>query len=476
MGTTNLINLQKFLPNYLDELLDSSFDGIVISDADANVLKVNKAYLELSGLKREEIVGNNLKQLIDCGLLTGAVVFAVTKTRVPTTMLHDYPRTGKIAMVTGNPVFDKHNSLIYVIANFRDITQLSKIGKELGYPSLNEIAKETLYIKSELADLPNFGILLHNKKMKILLKQALQVAKFDSHVLLLGESGVGKTKFAEIIHKASPRSSKPFVSINCGAIPETLIESELFGYVKGAFTGASTKGKTGQFELASGGTILLDEIGDLSLNLQVKLLQVIEEKKILKLGCTRPLNIDVRIIAATHEKLKEMLSQGKFREDLYFRISVAPMFIPPLRERLDEIPHFVRYFFDHFNKRYGTRKFPSHELINELCQYDFPGNVRELKNLIERLIIMSHADLIDNSHLSSLWPERIQELNNLHLSGGDTLKKFLQKCESLYIEKVLKEEKNHGKVYERLGISNITLWRKMKMYRLVDKTKIQNIY
>jgi len=473
MGLKNLVNLKKFLPNYLDEILDSSFDGIVISDSEASILKVNKAYLKLSGLHKEDIVGHNLKQLLNDGILTGAVVFEVTKTGVQTTMVHDYPQTGRTAMVTGNPVFDKHGNLIYVLANFRDITQLRKIGKKLGYSIINEFGKKTLYIKSELADLPNFGILLHNKKMKALLKQALQVAKFDSHVLLLGESGVGKTKFAEIIHKAGPRSSKPFVSINCGAIPESLLESELFGYVKGAFTGANTKGKTGQFESASGGTILLDEIGDLSLNLQTKLLQVIEEKKILKVGSTTPLNINVRIIAATHENLREMVSQNKFREDLYFRINVAPIMIPPLRERLDEIPQFVRYFFDHFNKQYGTLKFPSPELISELYQYDFPGNVRELKNLIERLLIMSQTDLIDTNNLSLLWPERRQEPSHLDLNENHTLKQFLKKCESLYIEKVLKEKNNYNQASERLGISNTTLWRKMKMHRLVGKTKIQ---
>jgi PAS domain S-box-containing protein len=476
MQKNKLAKLQNTLTKYLDEMLDSSFDGLVISDAEANVIKTNKAYLELSGLNSEEIVGHNLKDLIDEGTLKGAVVFEVTKTHVPTTMMHKYPRTGKIAMVTGNPVFDKQGALLYVIANFRDITRLSKLSRELGYPSISDIPKDTVFLKSELADLPHFGILVRNKKMKECLELAVRVAKFDSHVLILGESGVGKTKLAEIIHGASCRSKHPFISINCGSIPENLLESELFGYVKGAFTGASVKGKTGLFEAASGGTIVLDEIGDLSLNLQVKLLQAIEEKHIFKIGSTTPIDIDARIIATTNQNLRNMVSKNEFRKDLYFRLSVIPVVIPPLRERQDEIPLFSKYFFDQFNRQYGTHKFPSPEVIERLSQYEFPGNVRELRNLIERLAIMSRSDYVSSEHLKYIPFESEQNLKVFELKKNSTLQNLLDRFEKTIISKVLEQEYSHKETSKRLGISSATLWRKMNKYGLSKKKMVEHIY
>lgn len=476
MQKEKLAKLQESLTKYLDEMLDSSFDGLVISDAEANVIKTNKAYLELSGLNSKEIVGRNLKDLIDEGILKGAVVFEVTKTHVPTTMMHKYPRTGKIAMVTGNPVFDKQGNLLYVVANFRDITRLSKLSRELGYPSITDIPKDTVYLKSELADLPHFGILVHNRKMKECLELAVRVAKFDSHVLVLGESGVGKTKLAEIIHGASRRSKKPFISINCGSIPESLLESELFGYVKGAFTGASAQGKSGLFEAASGGTIVLDEVGDLSLNLQVKLLQAIEEKQIFKIGSTTPLDIDARIIATTNQNLREMISKNEFRRDLYFRLSVIPIVIPPLRERQDEIPLLSKYLFDQFNRQYGTQKFPSPEVIERLSQYEFPGNIRELRNLIERLAIMSRSDYVGPEHLKHISFESEQKLRVSELKKSSTLQDLLEKFEKTIISRILEQEYSHKQTSRQLGISSATLWRKMNKYGLSKKKMVEHTY
>jgi len=455
------------LEDYLDDLLDASFDGIVISDAEGNVLKANRAYQKLSDIAREEIVGHNLGDMVRNKVLQGAVVFEVTKTRVPTTRIHTYDRTGKVAMVTGSPVFDDQGTLIYVVANFRDVTQLRKLSETLGRSSdpFGHSEEESFYLKPDLAELPDYGILVRNEKMKACLQQALRVARFDTPVLILGESGVGKTKLAQIIHQASLRSRKPFISINCGSIPENLLESELFGYEKGAFTGANVQGKPGQFELARGGTLVLEEIGDLSFPLQVKLLQAIDEKRILKIGGKNPLEIDVRLIAVTNRDLKKMVADGQFRNDLYFRLNVIPITVPALRERSDEIPLLVRYFFSKFNGQHSMTKYPDSSLLRVLCQYDYPGNVRELKNLVERLVIMAPEDIVQEEHLGAL------ACDDRHFSAPDldedqSLESFLRESEKRLIARVTREEPTLKQAARKLGISVTTLWRKMEKHGL----------
>jgi transcriptional regulator with PAS, ATPase and Fis domain len=333
----------------------------------------------------------------------------------------------------------------------------------LGYANILEAEDETLYLKADLVDEPDYGILVRNKKMNECLQVALRIAQYDVNVLLLGESGVGKTKMSEIIHRASNRANKPFISINCGSIPENLLESELFGYEKGAFSGASEKGKLGQFELADGGTLVLDEISELLPSLQVKLLKAIDEKKILKIGGNTHKKVDVRIIAATNKNLKEMVEHNLFRDDLYFRLNVAPIKIPPLRERRDEIPFLIKHFFDSANKMFGTKKIPDRTLQRELGTFDYPGNVRELKNLIERLIVMSAHDIIKVEDLRNVISDE-EHYIDLNKCKDCSLKKYLEECEKKVLLKTLKEEKRLTRVAKRLGISNATLWRKLKRY------------
>jgi len=231
----------KFIQNHFLDFLEACFDGVVIADADANLIIVNSAYEKMTGICREEIVGKNIGDLIKTGVIEDAVVYHVTKTRITTTMTHYYERTGKSLMVTGSPVLNARGELSYVIANFRDITKLNELRKRLGDAVSDDDGVGTLYLEPGLADIPDYGIMIHNSRMKECVQKAIRVAQFDTPVLILGESGTGKTMLAEIIHKSSTRANHPFISINCGAIPENLLESELFGYERGAFTGADTR-------------------------------------------------------------------------------------------------------------------------------------------------------------------------------------------------------------------------------------------
>jgi len=231
------------------------------------------------------------------------------------------------------------------------------------------------------------GIVGKSPKILQALDIVHRVAPTNATVLLMGESGVGKELFAKAIHFLSPRADKPFIAINCAAIPPDLLEAELFGYEKGAFTGAYTS-KKGKFELANGGTIFLDEIGDMPLNLQVKLLRVLQEKEVERIGSSKPIKIDVRIIAATNRNLEKLIKEGKFREDLYYRINVVPIYIPPLRERKEDIPVLVNYFLEVFNKEYGKNVKVSKEVFEVFLNYHWPGNVRELRNVLERMVIL----------------------------------------------------------------------------------------
>jgi len=464
----------EFIQNHFLDFLEACFDGVAIADADANLIIVNSAYERMSGIDRTEVVGQNVGDLVKNGIIEDAVVYHVTKNRITTTMAHYYRRTGKSLMVTGSPVFDKTGNLTYVIANFRDITQLNELRKQLGGACDDDSDGATLYLESGFADIPDYGILIHNTQMKQCVTKALRAAQFDTPVLILGESGTGKTKLAEIIHKSSPRAKNSFISINCGAIPENLLESELFGYEKGAFTGADTHGKIGQFELADGGTLVLDEISELSLSLQVKLLKAIEERKILKIGGTVLRDVDFRIIAVTNQDLKRLVNERKFRKDLYYRLRVIPITVPALRDRRDEIPLLIRYFFDHFNGKYGTHKYPDHTLMKVLGHLDYPGNIRELKNIVERLVIMSPETLITANDLDVVTLESENGFLEASFDSHASLQDFLDECEKKVIATIIKEQATLRHAARRLGVSDATLWRKIRKYGLKGTRMIEH--
>lgn len=299
------------------------------------------------------------------------------------------------------------------------------------------------------------------------LKQALKVSGVNFTVLILGESGVGKGLIAELIHKNSTRADKPLIEINCGAIPESLIESELFGYDKGAFTGAQSGGKPGYLELAEGGILFLDEIAELPPSAQVKLLRFLENGQVMRLGGTKARYLDVRILAATHRNLDEMVKQGNFRLDLYYRLNVIPIHVPALRERRDCILPLVRHYMDFFGKRDSIRKRLTRAASDALLAYEYPGNVRQLMNICERLVVMTETDLIDVKDL----PAEIAA-GGVQVQGGAggvwhdevTLQATLDKVEKTILEKALAKHGNQVRMAEALGVNQSTIARKLKKH------------
>lgn len=309
-----------------------------------------------------------------------------------------------------------------------------------------------------------------SNEMQKVLDNALKVANYDCTVLITGESGVGKEIIATIIHKGSDRNYLPSIKINCGSIPKNLLESELFGYEKGAFTGADTKGKLGFFELAKGGTLFLDEIGELPLDLQVKLLRALQEKEIYRVGGVKPINVDVRIIAATNRDLAKLVDEGLFREDLYYRLNVFPILIPPLRSRKNDIVPLIMHFCKLYNQKFRLNKTFNQNALNYLVEYDWPGNIRELENIVQRLLITSDKNIISISDV-------IKILGTVKNAGSDfisnelniennTLEEMLQIKEYEILKSAKEKYKTTRKIANALGLSQSTLVRKLNKYKL----------
>jgi PAS domain S-box-containing protein len=442
----------------LDEfakLIEFSFDGTYITDGDGNTLLLNSAYERITGLKREDLIGKNMGDLVKKGVFDQSVAVKVIKTGTPVT-LNQTITTGdnKITvLVSGNPLFDENGKLHRVVATIRDMSELTQLQEKLDtIGKLKEQYEEEVRKLKIVSNDINF----RSKAMKAVVDLALRLGNVDSTVLLQGESGVGKEVIATLIHRHSLRKDKPFIKINCAAIPENLLESELFGYSRGAFTGANRDGKIGMFEAANGGSVLLDEVGDLPLPLQVKLLRVIQERKIQRIGESKERNIDVRIIAATHRDLVSMISQGIFREDLYYRLNVVPLRIPPLRERKDDIIMLIQHFIEKFCSRHNLEKEMHPSVMPFLIDYAWPGNVRELENIVERMIVTSVGSVITTDDL----PENICAVPIR--DDGENLRDRRDNMETVVLRKAFLRYRSTSKVAEALGIHRSNVVRKAK--------------
>lgn len=460
---TQELESNKALYQKLEIILNSSHDGIYITDGTGRAKVVNDAYFRITGLKREDVFEKTLDQLIEDGYIKESVAKKVIESKKVTTILQEIRE--KQVMITGTPLLDEKGDVKLIVINIRDITELNSLRDQLEstrrlsdryYSELSELRLQQLKMED---------LVVKSRGMEEILQMALRVARVDSTVLLEGESGVGKGIFAKLIHKASRRAEKPFIKVNCAAIPETLMESELFGYEKGAFTGASREGKIGLFELANEGTIFLDEIGELPLALQVKLLQVLENGELRRVGGVKDVRVDVRMIAATNRDLEQMLRGKLFREDLYFRLKVVPIRIPPLRERKIEIPAFVSNFVNKFNKRYDLEKRISIEAVHLLQQYPWLGNIRELENLVESLIVMTERSTIDLKDLPAYITDSLFH-SSPERKGGKSmeLKTSISLVEQRMLEEAMRKFRTTREAARALGISQASIVRKMKRY------------
>ncbi|MBC8417029.1 MAG: sigma 54-interacting transcriptional regulator [Desulfobacterales bacterium] len=450
----------------LDAIIESSYDGLYITDGEANTLRVNQAYERISGLKRDDLIGRNMRDLVQEGVLDRSVTLEVLRLREPVTIMQDIAGD-KHVIVTGNPIFDKNGDISLVVTNVRDITELNQLHLEL-----EETRKISSRYQEELEELQKLKAASHeliakSEAFRATLKQAVKVSQVDATVLITGESGVGKSLLARLIHKMSQRKDGPFIKISCGAIPENLMESELFGYEKGAFTGARTGGKAGLLEVGNGGTVFLDEIGELPLNLQVKLLDVLEDKEVTRLGGTTPRSMDLRLITATNRDLKQMVREKNFREDLFFRLNVIPLHIPPLRERKEAIIPLIDHFLQESIEATGNRKSISPEVYETLVKYPFYGNVRELMNMVERMAVLSDEEVINLKDL----PPGVKEISRSSLYGelGESLP--LREAVAKFEEEIIREAiSTHGtisKAAQILRVNQSTVSRKAKKYKIL---------
>lgn len=380
-------------------VLESSFDGIFLTDSQACPIWCNHSYEVISGLKAQDILGIPMRQLVDQGIISQSATLMALERRCVITLEQTFT-TGKQAVVTSTPIFDRNDEICMVVTNVRDISELISLQETLDQQRMlsERYEKEIAMIRDQLVATPQ--LIAEDPATLNLLRIVGRAAQLDTVVLIQGETGAGKERIAAYIHQRSPRAGKSFIPVNCGAIPENLAESELFGYEKGAFTGANREGKAGLFEVANGGTIFLDEVGELPLATQTKLLRVLQEKELTRVGGSKPIPINVRVIAATNRDLQACVKEGTFREDLFYRLSVFPVWVPPLRERKLDILKLANSVIQELNQTYRQRKVLSAGAEAALLQYTWPGNVRELRNVMERAFIMSDGERIQAEELA----------------------------------------------------------------------------
>ena len=464
------LTLDQIIP-----ILNVITDAVFIDDADGVCQWCNDACEEMYNIEYDEIVGRHVEDLEKSGIFTPSVTRRVLEEKREITIIHEN-RFGRRLLTTGSPVFVPMTSgewvaagegrysrtIAFVLTTSRDITQISTVQEHPDTPGSALLKAGNLDVPE---DVGSSFIVSESEAMHNVMALTKKLASVNTTVLITGESGVGKGLIARRLHEEGVRWKKPFVTVNCGAIPDNLIESELFGYVAGAFTGSRADGKQGLFEAAQDGTIFLDEISELPLNLQVKLLQVIQERQITPVGGTRPIPVDVRIISATNRNLEELVKEGRFREDLYYRLNVVPINVPALRERPADIIPLIQMNIARCNRELGETKSISPDALSILLKYPWPGNIRELQNIIERLVITTSHNVITEDDIFIFIKEAAED-NQINYADT-SLAAALERAEKEILSRALENYKSTRAIARVLKVSQPTIVRKLNKYGLV---------
>ncbi len=468
-----LSDLQVFLDKGIDfkEVVDSLDDSIFITDGDGKVLYVNPSYEQNTGILSEEVLYRYVREILKEGkLFTGGATMDVIKTkkkafRLSTTIKNNPPRVG---YAVGVPIFDENNQLKQVVVSSRPILTLKALKEDYErfldeVKSIQDPSTIRIIASSENNALSKNMVGSSETIQKVWCLIDL-IADTDATVLITGESGVGKEVVADEIYRKSNRNKKPFIKVNCASIPSNLLESELFGYEKGAFSGANTSGKAGLFELANHGVLLLDEIGDMPMELQAKLLRAIQSREITRVGGTKSIPLDIRIIALTNADLKIKIKEGLFRSDLYYRLSVIPIHLEPLRDHIDDLEDLCHYFIEIYSKKHRRTIQLTKQNITLMKMYDWPGNIRELENIIEYLVICcSGTAEVENNMLKGIL--------GISKKGAQSesfdLTKSVEQFEKQQIEKALSVSSNLREAGDMLNVNASTISRKIKQYGIV---------
>lgn len=459
--------VHDYSPEKILEILQKYYtESIFVTDDSANIIYANDAAAQRLGTTSESIVGRNVQELMAEGLYSKSTVLMAMQSG-KTEISSIYPEHNNSIVSQSIPIFDEENK-IYAIVTINMSQERSKEWNDiiLGEKEMNDrLRRELDYLRG----FSNNAIIVDSEAMQKVMRTIAAVAPTDSNVVVLGESGTGKDVIARLIHDHSERKDNSYIGINCAAIPDNLLESELFGYEKGAFTGALSAGKIGLFEAAKGGTIFLDEIGDMPLSLQAKLLRALENKEIRRVGGVKNIPIDVRIICATNANLMELVKEKRFREDLYYRLNVFEIKLPPLRERKEDIIPLAEHFLRAQNEKCGGKKFLGALAVDTMLKHDWPGNIRELRNVVERIYVVSPGDeLVFTPTPTADINEKVDGDEQIaEAMEYESLKQFTDAMEQRYIQKVLKE--NGGcvsKTADKLKIHRSVLYRKLQKGKL----------
>lgn len=457
----------------LDAVVRASNDNIFIIDGQGTVLRASPNSSSIYGIEASDLIGKSVFDLESKNIFKPSINVKVLKERKEVRLMQ-HTTTGRTVMATGIPIFNEAGEIVRVISFSHDLTELEELKAEY-----EKLRAATERYQSEIQEMrekdSSFeNVVLKSRSIQRIWQLVQRVAKSDASVVFLGESGVGKSLFARALHKGSKRAKETFIEVNCGAIPETLFESEMFGFEAGSFTGANKKGKPGLIELADKGTLFLDEIGELPLSVQAKLLKVLQEKEITRVGGIKPKPIDFRLIASTNQDLAEMVKEGTFRQDLFYRLNVIPITIPPLRERKEDIVMLLHYFLQKYKEKYEMDKTFHPKTLEKLTAYDWPGNVRELENTVEQLVITSETKTIYPELLPSYHHQQHGNTDSLHIEELEeknmTLKDALEEVEIRWLKRAAQKCKTTYEMAEYLGLNQSNVVRKLKKYGINAKS------